>query len=47
MLSKEELINVQGGAIKASIVASIGSGIVFIIGFISGITRPYTCYSNK
>ena len=47
-LTKEELINVNGGALKAGSVAAInGTGIIFIIGLVSGLTRPYTCSSSK
>ena len=47
MLITEELINIQGGAIKSGVIAIIGAGIVFIIGVINGITRPYTCSSSR
>ncbi len=47
-LSNEELYSINGGAIKLSAVcAVVGAGIVFLIGLVSGITRPYTCVSNK
>ena len=47
MLKEEELISIQGGAIKSGIIALIGAGVVFIIGVINGITRPYTCSSSR
>ncbi len=47
MLKEEELIGIQGGAIKSSVIAIIGAGVVFIIGVINGLTRPYTCSSGK
>ncbi len=47
MLSNEQLIEVHGGAIKSGIIALIGAGIVFVIGVINGITRPYTCNSGR
>ena len=47
-LKNEELLNIEGGAIKyGGIGALIGAGIVFIIGFVNGIYRPYTCSTSK
>lgn len=46
-LTNEELINVNGGAVKSSVIAIIGAGIVFIVGFINGLRRPYSCSSSK
>lgn len=47
MLNNEELCNIQGGAIRGGLIAVIGAGVVFIIGLINGITRPYTCNSSR
>lgn len=47
MLNNEELIAIQGGAIRGGLIAVIGAGIVFVIGLINGITRPYTCGSGR
>ncbi len=47
MLKEEELIRINGGAVRSGVLALIGAGIVFIIGVINGITRPYTCGSNR
>lgn len=47
MLRDDELITIQGGALKGGIIAIIGAGVVFIIGVINGITRPYTCGSTR
>ncbi len=47
-LSDYELTKINGGAIRIGAVgAVIGAGVVFIIGLISGLTRPYSCVSNK
>ena len=47
MLSNEQLVSIQGGAVKTGVIAIIGAGIVFIIGVINGLTRPYTCSSSR
>ena len=46
-LSKEELININGGAISWSLVTGISAAIVFIVGIIDGIVRPVKCYRKK
>ena len=43
MLGKEELINVNGGAISFGVGASVIAGIIFIIGVIDGYVRPLKC----
>ena len=47
-LNKDELIKVNGGgfALKGAY-AIIGGAVVFIIGLINGLVRPYGCSSNK
>ena len=47
MLNDEELININGGAVKSAVLALVGAGIVFVIGVINGLTRPYTCNSSR
>ncbi len=47
MLTENELITIQGGAVKTGVLALIGAGIVFIIGVVNGLTRPYTCGSSR
>lgn len=42
-LSKEELLDVNGGAIKMSVGLAIGAGITFVIGLVDGILRPLKC----
>ncbi len=42
-LTNEELILVEGGAIKWAILAAIAAGITFLIGVIDGIVRPLKC----
>ena len=47
-LNKEELININGGGIALKgAYAIIGGAIVFIIGLVNGLVRPYGCSSNK
>ncbi len=47
-LNNQELLRIEGGSLKIGVITSIIiGGITFIIGVISGITRPYSCYSNK
>lgn len=42
-LSKQELMEVNGGAIKWAIVGAIAAGVSFIIGVVDGIIRPLKC----
>lgn len=48
-MRKEELIKVEGGSFK--IIASkwlfFGGATSFVIGFLSGLVRPYPCTSKK
>ncbi len=47
-LSDKELNSISGGAIRIGAIGTgVGAGIVFLIGLISGLTRPYSCSSNK
>ena len=47
-LNDQELLKIEGGSIKIGAVgAIIVGGIVFIIGLLNGLTRPYSCSSNK
>jgi len=40
-LTKNELMNINGGGIKLGLL--IGAGIVFVIGLIDGFVRPLKC----
>ena len=42
-LSDLELMNIEGGAIRAGIVIGIAAGVTFLIGLIDGIIRPLKC----
>ena len=42
-LNDKELMNVEGGAIKAGLIIGIAAGVTFIIGLIDGIIRPLKC----
>lgn len=42
-LRKEEMSQIDGGAISWGVVAGIGAGIVYLIGIISGYTNPSKC----
>lgn len=42
-LSDNELMNIEGGAIKAGLVIGIAAGVTFLIGLIDGIFRPLKC----
>lgn len=44
VLSNEELMKVNGGAISAAVVAGIVAAGIFIIGVIDGILRPLACH---
>ncbi len=46
-LTNEELININGGAIKGSVAYILGTIAIFVTGLISGFTRPYSCNSGK
>ena len=43
MLSNENLYEINGGAIKAGVIALIIGGVTFIIGVIDGYLRPLRC----
>ena len=42
-LNDKELMNIEGGAIKAGLVIGIAAGVTFLIGLIDGIFRPLKC----
>lgn len=42
-LTNEELLSVDGGALKIGIGIAIVAGITFIVGVIDGIIRPLKC----
>lgn len=42
-MSKEELLEIKGGAVSWTLVTAITSGIVFLIGIIDGYLRPLKC----
>jgi len=42
-LEKNDLLQIEAGAIKWSLGLIIGGGIAFVIGFIDGILRPLKC----
>ena len=42
-LSKNELIEIKGGAIKYGIYIAIGAAVTFIIGLVDGFLRPLKC----
>ena len=42
-MTKDELLNIDGGAIRWGIAALITAGITFIAGVIDGIVRPLNC----
>ena len=42
-LSDNELMNVEGGAVKIGLIVGIAAGITFIVGLIDGIIRPLKC----
>lgn len=42
-LTNEELMTIDGGAIKAGLIAGLIAGVTFIIGVIDGIFRPLKC----
>ena len=43
MLSKSELMEVQGGSVKWIILTVGGAIASFLIGFVDGYTRPLAC----
>ena len=46
-LNNEELVKVSGGGISFSKIGILGAVVSFVIGFVSGMTRPLTCSSGK
>ena len=42
-MTKDELMKVEGGAIRWGIAALIAAGVTFIAGIIDGIVRPLNC----
>ena len=43
VLNSEELAQVNGGGISTAGWFAIGGGVVFLIGMLDGILRPYRC----
>ncbi len=43
ILTKDELLDINGGAVTWTLATAIVSGIVFIIGVIDGYLRPLKC----
>ena len=42
-LTKNELLNIQGGGVSFGLLTLLGAGIVFLIGVIDGYVRPLKC----
>lgn len=42
-LKDKELMCVEGGAVKLSVVFGIAAGVTFLIGVIDGLFRPLKC----
>lgn len=42
-LTKDELMNIEGGALKFGILVGIGAAVTFIVGVIDGFVRPLKC----
>ena len=42
-ITKEELKNINGGAVSFGVIAGIGAGLMFIIGLVDGFVRPLKC----
>ena len=42
-LSKQEMNSVTGGGISWGIVAGVAAAVVYLIGFLGGITNPNRC----
>ena len=43
LLTKEEMMKINGGGVNIGLWIGIGAGISFIIGFIDGLIRPLKC----
>ena len=46
-LSKDEILNLKGGALKLGVIGLVTGIITFIIGVIDGITNPKRCTKWK
>ena len=46
-LSKDEILNLKGGALKWGVIGLVTGIITFIIGVIDGITNPKRCTKCK
>ncbi len=44
-IEENDLLKIEGGAIKASAVIAVSCVVTFIIGLVDGIIRPYKCRS--
>ena len=42
-LRKEEMYEVNGGAVSAGVIAGICAGIIYLVGVLSGYTNPNRC----
>lgn len=42
-LTKKEMSNINGGGISWGIVAGVAAAVVYLIGFLGGITNPNRC----
>ncbi len=43
VLKEENLMQINGGAISSGLLIGIVGGLIFIIGVVDGILRPYKC----
>ena len=46
-LTKNELLNIQGGGVSFGLLTLLGAGIVFLIGVIDGYVRPLKCNQEE
>ena len=44
VLTNEELVDINGGAIRWGIIAGIAAAVTFLIGVVDGIVRPLRCH---
>lgn len=42
-LEKQELLNINGGAVRFGVIIGIGAAISFLIGVFDGLVRPLKC----
>ena len=43
MLTKEELLSIQGGAVDWAVVGVVAAAVIFIVGVLDGFVRPLSC----